>query len=170
MSESSNSITFTYQILSDAQFDEIHIKINALGMLGRTPTAISKVDDGVELAFPDMARNQPRLRIVGTGNHTQVVADDDGVVEVVSRGSRTVQFEVAFDRSAPSINDPVVLNPRDLVNEYRIEAALLADDGTLAQRLARLEALGFEAANYAGDYLVVVQREPGLPGVGQVEP
>ena len=157
MSQSGNSMTFTYQISSEARFDEVHIRINPLAMLGRAPTDASRVEDGVELAFPEMARNQPRLRILSTGKHSQVVADEDGMIEIVSLGSRTVQFEVAFGRSAPPINEPIILNPSDLVDEYRIGAALLADDGTLGPRQARLEALGFEFSKEVGDYVLLVR-------------
>jgi hypothetical protein len=170
MSESSNSMTFTYQISSEAPFDEVHIRIAPLAVLGRSPTEVFEIEDGVELTFPEMARTPPRIQIFGTGSHTEVVTDEDAVVEIIARGSRTVQFVIAFERSAPSINEPVVLNPRELINEYRIEAALLADDGTLAPRLARLEALGFEATNEAGDYLIAVRRESVAADYGEIGP
>jgi hypothetical protein len=161
MSASSNTMTFTYQIATEAPFDEVHVSLSPLSMLGRIPTDVFKTEDGLELLFPEMARTQPRLLIRGTNDQTLVSWDENrGVIEIVARGSRTVQFEVSFEKSAPPINEPVFLNPRDLVEQYRIEAALLAADGTLGPRQARLEALGFKVSREVGDYVLLIRDDP----------
>jgi hypothetical protein len=158
-SQESTTLSFTYDVGTDQPIEELRLTLHPL--LGQTPTAMIPVPDGMDFEFPEAANVQPRISIrVPSDGTTSVTAGDGGDIEIVSRGSTTLSFDVSFEPNAPAINDTGFFYPAKLVDQYSIDSAILENDDAFPQRMVRLEALGFEPLGLAGDYVVLTRKIP----------
>lgn len=117
-------------------------------------TDVRGTERAIEVTFAADAPAAPRLRIV-VGASGSLAADPDGTIRVSSRGA-PVRLLVT-DRTA-SISPDMgrsVLDPRDLIDQFGIEAAVLPDDDLYAVRAQRLAALGFFVMTQIGEYVIL---------------
>jgi hypothetical protein len=156
MSKSSNTLSFSYEVASELPVDKLRVSLTSL--LGRTPSSVTQVQDGLELTFPEIAQAAPYLSITSADAGTTIFEDDDGAIRIVAEDTTTLRFDVSFEPSAPDINEPGIFQPAELLDRYNIQAAVLIADDAAERRLERLEALGF-VATFRADGFIIAQRE-----------
>lgn len=156
ISKSTTTLAFTYQVATGISVDELRMTLTSL--LGRTPAGVAFLADSVDLAFPELAQSQPYLKIRVDGRETSILQDADGGIRIVARNTTTLRFEVSFEPTAPDINGSALLDPAEMVDQYKIEAAVLVADTSLERRIERLAALGFEAQGEVGGFVFALRK------------
>ncbi len=74
-------------------------------------------------------------------------------------GSNRMEVQFSFVPTAENINEPLVLPPAQLVEDYNIGAVILQAGPALRARIARMEVLGFTVERRAGPYVIMMASE-----------
>ncbi|MFN2483790.1 MAG: hypothetical protein ABR509_02475 [Candidatus Limnocylindria bacterium] len=114
-------------------------------------SSFTAIDREVELRFGSVAGVEPRLRVV-VGRGASLDVERDGTLRV---GSSGVPVRVLVTDLTASPSDDIgvsILRPQELVERYRLDAAVLPMDALYAPRAERLATLGFAEAAEVGPY------------------
>lgn len=109
------------------------------------------------IAFAPYGPGEPRLRVAlvdGTGALERTAAD--GIRVVTTEPTAHLLVTDLTGAGAPSTTVQW-LDPAALVQQYDVQAVLLARDPTLDARIARMESLGFTSIQDFGFYLLMVR-------------
>ncbi len=158
LNEKHASFTLVEEIDSALPIEEMQMLVRLVP--GVVPASINVQGDQADLFFPRRGKSEPHIRVtIPEGSGTlELVAE--GIL-VQTRGSNRLEVRFSFVPTAENINDPAILPPTQLVEDYNIGAALLLEGPPLRERIARLEALGFTVERRVGPYVVMVA--PNLP-------
>ncbi|MEO8468922.1 MAG: hypothetical protein ABI573_04560 [Chloroflexota bacterium] len=141
------------------------LPIGGLLMELRPPTgiALTKVDSAngtAELTFSRYGRDEPRLRLEVSGG-TITWAPSGGLLIQVSGTDLSLRVtDLTVGGASTSLR---LLDPRQLVADYNVGAAVLRRDPAYEDRRRRLEFLGFHVAHVDGPYVVMVRTGAAIP-------
>jgi hypothetical protein len=133
----------------------IDLRPASIPILGVVPEGAGTASPTALLTFPRQGRTAPQLRL-GLDEPGSITADGTGGVYVTASGPH-LSLEVT-DLTAGGASSPLqVLDASALVGQYDVGAAVLAHDASYAERVSRLELLGFHPAVAEGPYVVLVR-------------
>lgn len=141
------------------------LPIGGLVMELRPPTgvALTRVDaaNGVaELTFARYGRDQPRL-LLEVSRGTITWAPSGGLLITASGADLSLRVtDLTAGGASTSLR---LLDPRQLIADYDVGAAVLRRDPAYEDRRRRLESLGFHVAHVDGPYVVMVRTGAAIP-------
>ena len=136
----------------------IEVEIRPAGTYPIIDTSISGTQ--AELTFVEIGNGSPRLHIAAHGAGASIrLLDEDGGIVVNGSGSQLEIVMTDFTASKRAAATVGTLCPTAIVDEYKVRAAVLKQDGAYPERAARLAAIGFTHVEVFGSY-VVLSREP----------
>jgi len=116
--------------------------------------------NGVIVTFPRTGLTEPRLRIEVPGG-TVTSTPDGGIVLASPGASMTATItDLSPGGASASLG---LLDPRALIDDYTVGAAILRRDPSYEDRRDRLAFLGFRVAHAEGPYVVMVRAGFGRP-------
>jgi len=155
LARGSESVDVTDEVTSSLPITALEVEVRPI--LKEASPATVLHDDSGEFIFPKLGKTQPRLEVSAP---VQTVSMKAGAANsIVVRAAKSARLDLQL--SAPEPGSPVyslgLLLPDQLVTRYRVGAAVLARDATLAGRMQRLSALGFKAELELSRYVVMVR-------------
>jgi hypothetical protein len=157
LNRASNTLVVTYEVTSPLPIDEVRA---GLAPVAEHPEAVNAGMSAIDLDFVERAQARPRLMVRAPQGH-RLHFDIDSGRTVVSAAATRLELSIAFEKSAPPINEAAVFSPAEIVEEYNIGAAFLPMDDAMETRQARLEALGFREFGEVASHLVLIRRTGG---------
>lgn len=141
------------------------LPIGGLVMELRPPTgvALTRVDaanGAAELTFARYGRDQPRL-LLEVSRGTITWAPSGGLLITASGADLSLRVtDLTAGGASTSLR---LLDPRQLIADYDVGAAVLRRDPAYEDRRRRLESLGFHVAHVDGPYVVMVRTGAAIP-------
>lgn len=144
---------------------DVTVPIGGLVMELRPPTgvALTNVESAngtAELTFARYGRDEPRLRLDVSGG-TITWAPSGGLLIAASGPDLSLRVtDLTAGGASTSLR---LLDPRLLIADYDVGAAILRRDPAYEDRRRRLELLGFHVAHVDGPYVVMVRTGAAIP-------
>ena len=123
-------------------------------------TNVESANGTAELTFARYGRDEPRLRLDVSGG-TITWAPSGGLLIAVSGPDLSLRVtDLTAGGASTSLR---LLDPRLLIADYDVGAAILRRDPAYEDRRRRLELLGFHVAHVDGPYVVMVRTGAAIP-------
>ncbi|TAL06320.1 MAG: hypothetical protein EPO00_11345 [Chloroflexota bacterium] len=139
--------------------------ISAVVVELRPPSGVALTDvvaanGTAELTFARLGRSAPRLRLAVSGGSIAWAPSGGLIIRTQGPDLSLRVTDLTAGGASTSLR---LLDPRTLVADYDVGAAILRRDPSYEDRRRRLEALGFHVAHVEGPYVVMVRTGAAVP-------